>query len=83
MNLFYASTTYHVLLCYILALSDCEQENNTLLLIGNAAANKTNALFQKLFPAAFSKVLFLESYPDHNNIKRLLVKKKNLRARQK
>ena len=80
MNLFYASTTYHVLLCYILALSDCEQENNTLLLIGNAAANKTNALFQKLFPAAFSKVLFLESYPDHNNIKRLLVKKKNLRA---
>lgn len=79
MNLFYASTAYHVLLCYIIGLSDCEGQNNVLLLIGNLAAGKTHTLFQKLFPEVFSKVILLESYPDHNNIKRLLVKKTNLK----
>ncbi len=79
MNLFYASTAYHVLLSYIIAVSDCNNENNALLLMGNSAANKTQQLFQQLFPSAFTKIVILESYPDHNNFKRLCVRKKNLR----
>ena len=78
MNLFYASTAYHVLLSYMLALSDCENENNVLLLMGNSAANKTQSMFCSLFPKAFSKVICLECYPDHNNFKRLRIRKKNL-----
>lgn len=80
MNLFYASTPYHLLLCHVLALSDCSNEQNVLLLGDNIATlTKSYALFQQLLPNVFCKVYRLETtHGLHNNLRLFLLKKKML-----
>ncbi len=84
MQLFLVFTPLHALLAYALAATSPHRGAGDLLILGGSVATSkaVTEVFSKVFPGISFRVLALESTAEKSNLRRSLIKKRNLKKLQ-